>query len=187
MGQRDEIKRHAMVIDQKLAANHFIEFGEGDELRDCQFSDWNHQPRPQDFELVIHPGGAIANFLGRRDPVAATGRFPWETSTDRSEVDGGSKGGLVHSSEFFEPAKKCFAGCMSERSFQDRLAYAWRLPDQHHFAQNRAAGNGRRNHPRTTPALPELCHMFTQATLRARMGGHFSSAPLALTVVPDGL
>jgi hypothetical protein len=180
MGQGDEIKRHAMVIDQKLATNHFIEFGEGDELRDCQFSDWNHQPRPQDFELVIHPGGAIANFLGRRDPVAATGRFPRETSTDGSEVNGGSKGSFVHSSEFFEPAKKCFAGRMSERSFQDRLAYARRLADQHHFAQNRAAGNRRRDHPRATPASPETCHVFTEATLWARTGDHFSSAALAL-------
>lgn len=57
---------------------------------------------------------------------------------------------------------------MSERSFQDGLANTGRLSDQHHVADNRTAGNGRRKHARTTPALKQLHDMPIELNLFAR-------------------
>ena len=53
--QRNEIKLRSGPFGAKLAANDLIQFPDWHELPDRQFSDRNHEPRLQDFELTIQP------------------------------------------------------------------------------------------------------------------------------------
>ena len=55
-----------------------------------------------------------------------------------------------------------------------------RLTDEHHFAQDRSAGNRRRQHPRTAPALEQARDMLVEQLLFARSASH------AATLITDG-
>jgi hypothetical protein len=95
--------------------------------------------RLQNPNLIIHPQRTVANLIRRRDAVAAPGIFARETTADGGEIDLRSNGGFVHSAKLLEPTEECFAGSVSKRPFQRRFPRTRRLPNDHHFAQNRAA------------------------------------------------
>ena len=152
MGQRNKIEDVFGATSAKLAADHLLQFRALDELPDCQSPDRNNQTRLKNFDLFVHPGGAIENFVWRRHAVGAAGRFSRETSTYRRKINFGSHGGFVHPAKFLEPAEKCLPSRMCEWAFQSGLARTGRLSNQHHLADNRATGHWRRFHSRTTPA-----------------------------------
>jgi len=141
MRQRDQIKSTFGARYSKPATDHAFQLFAVNELRDGQTAHRDYETRFQNFDLVIHPGGAIANFIRRRNTIATGWSFAGETSTDRCEIDCRSHGGFVQTTELIEPAKHCFTSRVGERALQYRLARTGCLADQHDIAQDRPARN----------------------------------------------
>ena len=139
MRQRDQIESATLSAHLENASNNFIEFLEGDKLRDRQFADWNNKSRPQEIDLVIHPRGAISNFIGRGNAVAACRRFARETATNGGEINLRAHFGFVHSAKFFEPTEQGPACRPREWLPQNWLFHARGLADQYHLAKNGSA------------------------------------------------
>jgi hypothetical protein len=76
--------------------------------------------------------------------------------------------------EFFEPTEERAAGRPGERLAQNRFSDAGRLTDEHHLAEDRSAGNRRREHSRAAPALEQTRDMLIQQLLSARCQAHCS-------------
>src|SRR5689334_10149100 len=106
MGQRNQIEGNTAVMDRKFAADYLLQLFEGNELRDSELSDRDDKARPKDFELVVHPRGAVADFVRGRDTIATARGFPRETAEDRGEVDERTSGCFGHSEKFFKPTKQ---------------------------------------------------------------------------------
>src|SRR5205814_198679 len=139
MWQWDQVESATFSAHLENAPYNFIEFLEGDKLRDRQFADWNNKLRPQEIDLVIHPRGAISNFIGRGNAVAASRRFARETATNGGEINLRAHFGFVHSAKFFEPSKKRAARGPRKWFPQNWLFHARRLADQHYLAENGSA------------------------------------------------
>ena len=56
MRQRNEIETVLRALSSKFATDDLFQFCAIDELGDGQSADRNDEPRPQDFDFVIHPG-----------------------------------------------------------------------------------------------------------------------------------
>jgi len=153
MGQRDEIERAPLIPDCETAADDFVEFFERQELGDGEFADRNDQRRSQQIDLVVHPGGTVSDFVRRWNAISARRCFPRKAATDRGEINFCARLFFVQAAKLIEPTEERAAGRPGERFAEDRLFYAGRLADQHHFAENRAAGDRGRHHARATPAL----------------------------------
>jgi hypothetical protein len=80
--------------------------------------------------------------------------------------------------EFGEPSKERAASSPGERLTQNWLANTGRLPDEHHPAQDRSAGNGRRQHPRAAPALEQSSDVLIEQLLCARCLTHQNCGPI---------
>src|SRR3982751_4663918 len=87
MRQWNKIERAAFLADGEAAADDFIELLEGKELRDSQFANGNDEGGSEEVDFVVHPGGAVSDFVRSWDAVAACRRFSRETTTDRGEVN----------------------------------------------------------------------------------------------------
>ena len=153
MWQWDQVERATLSAHLENAPYNFIEFLEGDKLRDRQFANGNNETRLKDCEFVVHPRRAIADLHRVRNPIRAAAGFPGKTATDSGEVNARTHLPFIHSAKFFEPAKERLPGRMRERSLECRLTHAGRLADDHHIAHDWSARNGRRHHARTTAAL----------------------------------
>jgi len=88
MRQRDQIHILPRTTDVKRAADDVFQFGALDELSDGQASDRNDQTRFKNRDFLIQPGRAIADFIRRRNPIAASGIFSGKTPTNRREING---------------------------------------------------------------------------------------------------
>lgn len=155
MRQWDKIDIYIVALGPELSPNHIFERVEWNELGNGEPADRNDQSRSQDFELIIQPRRAIADFVRRGHPIAAAGRFSGKTTNNRGEINCRSDRGLIHAAELFEPAEESSTGGMRERSRQGWLADARRLTDNHDLAQDRAARNWWWNDTRATPALTQ--------------------------------
>src|SRR5205807_4967075 len=87
MWQWDQVESATLSAHLENAPYNFIEFLERNKLRDRQFADWNNKSRPQEIDLVIHPRGAISNFIGRGNAVASCRCFARETATNGGEIN----------------------------------------------------------------------------------------------------
>src|SRR2546421_1801391 len=125
----------------KLSTDKALQLLALDELGDGQSPNRNNEPRLQYFDLIIHPGRAIADLIWRRNSVGATGRFSGKTSTNRRKINFRAHGGFVNPAEFFEPTEQRLAGGMCEWPFQSGLARPGRLANDYHLTQKRTTGN----------------------------------------------
>ena len=87
MRQRNQIEMVACMDNKEFAADYAFQFCTLNESRDRQPTDGNDQARLQDSNLVIHPRCTVANFIRRRNAVAATGIFSGETTANRGEIN----------------------------------------------------------------------------------------------------
>ena len=55
MGQWDQIEYATVATQFESAPDDFVEFGEGDKLRDGQFADGNDEARSQKVDFVVEP------------------------------------------------------------------------------------------------------------------------------------
>jgi len=175
--ERDEVENAVLVSNGKGAANDFIEFFERQKLGNGEFADWDDQFGTQEIDLVIHPGRTVPDFVRRRNPIPARRRFAREATTDRGEVNFGANLLFIHAAELLEPAEQRPASCPREWFAEHRFFYAWRLANQHDFAEDWAARNWRRQHPRATPALKQSRDVGGERLLLARRAGHYELAP----------
>src|SRR5258708_24202494 len=136
MRQRNEIKALSGAMRAKLATDNLLQLCEFDKLRDRESANRNDETWFQNFDLFVHPGRTVANFVRRRDAISPAGRFAGKAATDGGEVNGGSHGSFVHSAELLEPAEEGLPSRMRERPFKSRLARHGRLPNYHHHADN---------------------------------------------------
>lgn len=173
MRQRDEIEGLAGASHAKTAANHLVEFAQGNELRDRQFANRNNKPRLQDFELASKPRRTVRDFLRIRHAVTSARRFSGKTANDGGEINPGTDCGLVQPGGFLKPSEERFPRGMCEGALQHRLSHARRLADQHHITHNRATGNRRRHDPRAAAALAQSCHVPLQTKFSRRAGHRF--------------
>ena len=134
MRQRNKIIAAPPALYAESLANHFLEFRNGNELRDRQSADWNDQAWPENFHFIIHPGRAVTNLLRTGNAVAASGSFAGKAPTNRCKINFGTHIGFAHSAKLFEPSKKCTAGGVSEGPLQNRFAHARGLSNQHYVA-----------------------------------------------------
>jgi hypothetical protein len=160
MGQRNHVEGPAIATLRKGSADHFVEFFERQELRNGQFADWNDEARSQQFDFVVHPGRTIPNFVGSRNTISPRGRFPREAAADGGKINPGAHFCFAQIAKLLEPTEEGAARRPGKRFAEDRFPGARRLTDQHDFAQDRPAGNRRREHARTAPALEQLRDVF---------------------------
>ena len=165
MRQRNQVEAVVRMHDAKFAANYALNL-QGklsacptvrtvDELHDRQSTDGNDETRLQNSNLIIHPQRTVANLIRRRDAIGAAGIFAGETTADGGEIDLRSNGGFVHSTKLFEPTEECFAGSVRKRSFQRWFPRTGCLPNDHHIADDRAAGDRCRLHARAATATQQ--------------------------------
>jgi hypothetical protein len=181
MGQWDDVELATIAVQRKRSANNFVELFKNKKLRDGQFTHRDDKLRLQEIDFIIYPGRAIPNFVRRRNAVSARGCFSRKTAADRGEIDLRAHFGFTQMAELLEPTKEGAASCPGERPAQNRLSHTRRLTDQNDLAENRSAGDGRRQHPRTTPALAQARDMPIQQSLLVRCQGHYSRS-----LVTDG-
>lgn len=141
MRKRNYVELMSGTLNTKFAADHFFQLRAIDESCDRQPADRNDEARPQNFDFIIHPGSAVANFVRSRNAICAARIFSGKTAADRCKINFRSHRGFVHPAEFFEPAKKCLASSMRKRPLQNRLPWTWCLPNDHYIAHNCAAGD----------------------------------------------
>lgn len=168
MGQRDYFERAAIAPDLETSAHDFVQFLERQELRDRKFADRDDEARSEQGDLSVHPGRTIPDFVRRWDTVATRRRFAGETTTNRREVNLRAHLRFIPVTEFVEPTEESAARGPRERPAEHGLFHAGRLTDKHDLAENRSAGNRRRQHARTTPALDQARDMLIQQLLSAR-------------------
>ena len=72
------------------------------------------------------------------------GRLPGKTATHGREINLGANLFLTQLAELLEPTEERATRSPGERFAQNRFFHARRLTDEHHFAQDKSARNGRR-------------------------------------------
>ena len=87
MRQRNQVETVSCTCDAEFPPNYFLQLCAIDELCDRQSANGNNETRPQNLNLIVHPGRAIANLVWRRDAVGAAGIFTRETAADGGEID----------------------------------------------------------------------------------------------------
>jgi hypothetical protein len=168
MREWDKIKFVTGALNAELAPDHLFQVFAIDELANRQSAHWNDQARSENLDLVVAPARTVSNFIRARNAIAATGSFARKTAANGREIDCRSYLGFVHSAELLEPLEQGPPGSMSERPLQNRFTWTGRLANQHDVAQNCAAGDGRRFHPRTAPASTQLRDVLRERELPAR-------------------
>jgi hypothetical protein len=160
--QRKQIKCRSIVADSKTAADYLVERVEDNEPCDRKSPNRNYQIGLQNFKLVIHPGGAVPDFVHRRYPIATAVTFSRKAAADGGEIKLGSHRELIHPAKPLEPSEQRLASGMCERPSQYRLTDTWRLANEHYFADDGAARNGWWNHSRASPALHQLRNVILE-------------------------
>ncbi len=172
MRERNQIEDPTFAPELETASNHLVEFVEREELRDREFSDGNHESRPKNLELIVHPGGAVADLVGRGNAITTGWRFTRETAADGCEIDLRPHPIFSHAAEFIEPTEQRSAGGPGERTSQNRFFHSGSLTDEYHSTNDGTAGNRRREHVRALAALPQLSDMLIESKLSARWKTH---------------
>src|SRR3954466_6801509 len=172
MGQRNKVEGAALVPNGEGPADDLVEFFERQELGDGKLADRNEQRRPEQIDLVIHPGGAVPDFIRRWNAIAAGRGFPRETATDCSEVNFRAHFVFGHSAELTEPAEQGSPSGPCKRLAEHGFFYSGRLTDEHDFTEHRATRDRRWNHPRAAPALNQLRDVRVERLLLARGARH---------------
>src|SRR5262245_15119404 len=155
MRQRNQIEATSCTRDIEFATDHVLQLCAVDELNDRESPDGNDETRLQNSNLIIHPRPAVAYLIWRWDAVGAAGIFAGETAADGGEINLRSNVGFVHSAKLFEPTEECFASSVRKRSFQCRFPRTRGLSNDHYVADDRAAGDWRRLHPRAAAAFQQ--------------------------------
>ena len=172
MRERNQIEGAALVTNPERAPHNFIQFFEWEKLSDGQFTHWNDQVGLQQIDLVVHPVGAVSDFIGRGNTIATGGGLSRETTADGGEVDRRADLLFVHAAKFLEPSEERSTGRPSERLCQDRFFNTRRLTDEHDLAQDRATGNRWGQHSGATPALEKAGDMPVEQLLLSRRARH---------------
>src|SRR5205823_14588311 len=103
MRQRDQIESMLCALNTEFAADDVVQGGAIDEPRNGETTDRDYETRSQNFDLFIHPGRAIANFIRRRNTSTAAWSCPGKTPAHRSEINCRSNGSFGECSELHEP------------------------------------------------------------------------------------
>ena len=178
MGQWDYVKRATVPPQLEGAAYDFVELLESKKLCDRKFAHRDDELWLQELDFIIHPARAILDLFRRRNAVAARGGFSGKAAADRGEVNLRAHLYFTQVTEFVEPIEESAASGPGERLAQNRLSDAGRLTDEHHLAEDRSAGNRRRQHPRAAPALEQARDMLIQRLLSARCQAHCDRGPV---------
>ena len=134
-------------------AYDFVELRENKKLGDRKFADRNDELWSQKVDFIIHPARTIPNLIRRRNPVAVRGRLAGKTAADGGKVNPRAHLRFTQMTEFFEPTEERAASRPGEWLAQNRFSDTGGLTEEHHLAEDRSAGNRRRQHPRATAAL----------------------------------
>ncbi len=177
MGQRDQIEWATVATQPERPAYDFVELLESKKLRDRKFADRDDEPWLQKIDFIIHPRRAIPDLIRRRNAVAARGRLARKAAADRGEVSPRAHVHFTQMTKFIKPTEEGAASRPGERLAQNRFSYTRRLTDEHHLAEDRSAGNRRRQHPRAAPTLEQARDMLIQQLLSARCQAHCSRSP----------
>jgi len=156
VGQGNQVELVSDVGDAEGLADDGIQLLQRHELFDGEFADGQDKLRLEDFDLTMQPGGAIADFVGRRDTVAAGGFLSWKTATDGGHVDGGTENLFRHAGGFVKPAEQGFAGGPGKGTTEERFLVAGGLADEDDFAEHGAAADDGSVHLRAEAAGAEV-------------------------------
>src|SRR5882762_8171326 len=80
MRKRNHVETMPGTLTAKFPSDYFFQLRAIDELRDSQPADGNDEARPQNFDFIIHPGSAVANFVWSRNSIRATRIFSGKTA-----------------------------------------------------------------------------------------------------------
>lgn len=172
MRERNEIESPPFIADRENTTDDLVQFLKGEELGYCEFSNGNDQLRSQEIDLIVHPGGAVPNLVRSRYPIASGCGLAGKTAAYRSEVNLGAHLFFTHSAKLLEPTEERSARRPGEGFSEHRLFHTGRLTDEHDVAQDRSAGNWRRQHPRTAATLAQERDVLVELFLLARSARH---------------
>ena len=170
MRKRNHVEAMPGTLNAKFAADHFFQLRTIDELCDSQPTDGNNEARQQNFDFIIHPGRAVANFVRSRNAIRAARIFSGKTAANRCEINFGTDCSFVHPAKFFEPPKKRLTSGMRKRSLQNRFPRTGCLTNNHYVADDCAARDRRGLHARATTTPQQCCYVLIELSLNGFCG-----------------
>jgi hypothetical protein len=168
MGQWDQIECATIATQTERPAYDFVKLLESKKLPDGKFANRDDELRLQKIDFIIHPRRTIPDLVRSWNAVPARGGFSGKAAANRREVNLGAHLHFTETTKLFEPTEEGAARGPGKRLAQHRLSYSGRLTDEHDLVQDGTAGNGWRQHPRTTPTLEQMRDMLIQQLLPAR-------------------
>ena len=172
MRQRDQVEGAAIAAQREGTPDDFSELFEGKKLGDRQFTDRDDEIRLEQVDLIIQPRRTIPDLVRRGNAIAPGGCFAGKAAANRGKINLRANLFLAHFAELLEPTEEGATGSPGEGFAEHGFFHAGRLADKHHFAQDRCAGNRRRQHPGTAPALEQERDMPIESLLFMRGPSH---------------
>jgi hypothetical protein len=162
MRERNHIEGVSCSPDTKSAADHFFQLRAVKELHDGQSAHRNDEARLQNFDFIIHPRRAVADFIRSWNAVCAARISSGKTPANRCEINFRSNRSFVHPAEFFEPTEERLASSVRKGPLQNRFPRPGRLTNNHYIAYDCAAGDWRGLHSRAATAAQQGHHVLIE-------------------------
>jgi len=143
-------------------AYDFVELLESNKLCDRNFTDRNDELWLEKIDFIIHPAGAISDFIRCRNAVATRGCLAREAAADRGEVNPRAHLHFIQMTELVEPPEERATSRPGEGLAQNWFSDAGCLADEHYLTKNRSAGNWRGQHPRAASTLEQARDVLIQ-------------------------
>jgi len=177
MGKRDEIEIAPVEGGAELRPDDRVHARTGNEALDGQATDGDDEMGLEKEDFVAEPLGAVVDFGGVRDAVAAGGIASGEATADGGHVNVGAEYLLGDAGGLLEPTEEPLAGGPGKGASKDGLAGAGSLAHEKNPAEDGAAGDGGALHRRAKPAGEKLGDVGAEQSLARRGGAAHAATP----------
>lgn len=162
MRQRNHIKPVSGEFHPEFFPDGVVESIDGEELRQSELADGNHQAGFEDFQFAIKPGGVVHDFIAGGNPVASGGLFAGKAPAHGSHVDAGTELSLIYAGRLLKPLEERAPRRPGEGPSQLWLLISRRLANEHDSAHDRTTADDGLVHGRAALACKQLLHVPRQ-------------------------
>ena len=139
MGKRDEVEFPAVEGGAETRADDLIHAGAGDEALDGEAADRDDEFGLQEEDFLAEPLGAVFDFGGIWDAIAAGRVAAGEATAYGGHVNVSAKYFFVYAGVLLEPRKEALAGSPGEGTAEHGFADAGGLADEEDATKDGAA------------------------------------------------
>ncbi len=165
MRQRHHIHPTPPHLNRELPPNHSAQFLHLHKLPDRQLANRDHQFGTQQIQLPLQPPRTVPDLHRVRHTITARRILSRKTATHSRHVHTRAKLLLANAACALEPPKQRLPSGPREGPSNHGFPVSGCLPDRHHPAENRPAGNRRAVHSWTKRTRPQFAHQFLKQPL----------------------